>query len=242
MKIHEDIYIVGSGESGFSLSNPFDCTVFLLDGGSECALIDAGCGIEPSRILENILALGIDRHKIHKILLTHAHADHSGGAYALAKTFDATVYALPESAQYVRTGDLQAISLAQAIQGGIYPADYQYHPCPTVALCEAEPLCVGRYTLRVLRTEGHSAGHASYLFSMGMKNILFSGDSIFCDGTFSLQATWDCDLQQYLKTCELLARQNVDVLLPSHGRFALQEGQKHLAKALGSIQQLKLPL
>ena len=38
------VHLVGSGQSGFSLTDPLDCHVYLLDGGSELALIDTGVG------------------------------------------------------------------------------------------------------------------------------------------------------------------------------------------------------
>ena len=58
MRLQERIWIVASGDSGFSLSQPTDCTVYLGDGGSESALIDAGCGLGAEEIEENIKKTG----------------------------------------------------------------------------------------------------------------------------------------------------------------------------------------
>ena len=44
MQLTEFVHLVGSGQSGFSLTDPLDCHVYLLDGGSELALIDTGVG------------------------------------------------------------------------------------------------------------------------------------------------------------------------------------------------------
>ena len=45
MQLTERVYLVGSGASGFSLTHHSDCHIYLIDGGSESALIDAGTGL-----------------------------------------------------------------------------------------------------------------------------------------------------------------------------------------------------
>ena len=54
MRISKNVCIVASGDSGLSLTGPGDCTVYLVDGGSSCALIDAGFTLEPEQIVRNI--------------------------------------------------------------------------------------------------------------------------------------------------------------------------------------------
>jgi hypothetical protein len=44
MRLWERIQLVGSGDGGFGLTDPFDCHVYAVDGGGEPALIDAGIG------------------------------------------------------------------------------------------------------------------------------------------------------------------------------------------------------
>src|SRR5215471_5549245 len=111
MKIAERIHLVGSGQLGFSLTDDFDCHVYLLDGGDEYALIDAGGGREPDEILARIEADGLDLRRVRKVLLTHAHADHAAGAAALRERLALEVLASPTVAGYVREGDERAISL-----------------------------------------------------------------------------------------------------------------------------------
>ena len=71
MRILEDVYLVGSGQMG--ISHPFDCHVYLIDGGDELALVDSGAGVEVRPILSNVRADGLERGKIRKVLLTHHH-------------------------------------------------------------------------------------------------------------------------------------------------------------------------
>ena len=44
MRLTKDICLVGGGNSGFGLSAPLDCHVYVIDGGSEAAIVDAGMG------------------------------------------------------------------------------------------------------------------------------------------------------------------------------------------------------
>ena len=87
MKLMDSVYMVGSGTAGFSMTNAFDCTVYLVDGKDELALIAAGVGVQPERIIKQIERDGFDPAQIGKILLTHGHGDHAGGAYALSKAW-----------------------------------------------------------------------------------------------------------------------------------------------------------
>ena len=59
MKLVDKIYLVGSGDLGASLTDASDCNIYLVDGGSEAALIDAGGGQDPDAILRIIQSHGI---------------------------------------------------------------------------------------------------------------------------------------------------------------------------------------
>src|SRR5215204_6523169 len=78
MRLTRDVALVGGGDSGFNISAPLDCHVYLLDGGEELALVDAGVGHRTGntgQILDNIRADGYDPTNISRLLLTHYHAD-----------------------------------------------------------------------------------------------------------------------------------------------------------------------
>ena len=241
MQLTERIHIVASGEPGFSLTNRFDCTVYLVDGGSSCALIDAGVGVEPERILAQIEKSGISPGSVKKILLTHGHGDHAGGAYALSRMLDAQVYAMEPAAQFIREGDTDSLSLTPAIRAGVYTEDYSFRSCDVTALADGQEVPVGDLSLRVVASEGHSAGHCCYYTEDGGQRILFAGDSVQCGGKIALQAIWDCDLQKYIASIRRLNALRPDLLLPAHGAFALERGYVHLQKACDILDTLALP-
>src|SRR5579859_1772090 len=165
MKIADRVHIVGSGQLGFCLTDDFDCHVYLLDGGDECALIDAGGGRDVEGILAQIEADGLDPGRVRTLLLTHGHTDHAAGAAALRERLGLRVAASPDVARYVREGDERAISLDVARKAGSYPADFVFRPCPVdVELRDGDTFRVGDLTLNVLDTSGHASGHVSYVW------------------------------------------------------------------------------
>ena len=80
MQLAERIHLVGSGSFGFDLTDPYDCHVYLLDGGTELALVDVGAGMGAVEIVANVERSGFDPARITRILCTHAHGDHAGGS------------------------------------------------------------------------------------------------------------------------------------------------------------------
>ena len=77
MQIHERVHLVASGAYGFDLSHPSDCHVYLVDGGSEWALIDAGAGVDEGALSHSLRERGFPVDRIRHLFVTHAHADHS---------------------------------------------------------------------------------------------------------------------------------------------------------------------
>lgn len=241
MQLTPEVHLVGSGRLGFEISNDYDCHVFLLDGGSEAALIDSGVGLETSLILEHIHATGL-ANKVTKIILTHAHSDHMGGAGELRSALDAQVYAPAEAADWVRAADEKAVSLELAKRAGAYPADYRLKPSEVdVELRENDTIRVGDLQLRVLETPGHSRGHCSYVAQTETRKLLFGGDLVFFNGAVILQNIPDCSIQDYAASMEKLDGMNINALLSGHWVLPLRNGQKHIDMAIQAFRGLMVP-
>ena len=58
MKLSDRVYLIGGMAYGYSAQG--DCNMYLIDGGSELALIDAGGGDGITRVLSNIRNMGLD--------------------------------------------------------------------------------------------------------------------------------------------------------------------------------------
>ncbi|WJH32854.1 MBL fold metallo-hydrolase [Paenibacillus sp. CC-CFT747] len=158
MKLSEQVYVVGGGDLGYRISSPFDCNVFLLDGGGEYAMIDAGAGINPGAIEANLIADGIPPEKIRALILTHAHADHAGGAAYWKKRWGAEIMAGALTSDILASGDEERISLPDARRAGVYPPEYRFESCRVDrVLKEGDLVLVGSLSLRILAAPGHSA-------------------------------------------------------------------------------------
>ena len=243
MKLTDRIYLVGSGHLGFSLTDPYDCHVYLIDGGAELALIDAGAGLGVTEIVQNIRAHGFSPERVRHLILTHAHADHAGGAAKLrAALNEPAVYLHAGCAPFLRQGDEAAISLAEARRVGLYPPDYVFEPCPVaVALSADQIIKVGDLKLQVIETPGHSIGHTSFLMDHAGRRAFFGGDLVFFGGQILLQNTWDCDLRAQINSLVKLRHAAVDLFLPGHLTPSLKEGQRHIDAALKVIDGLLVP-
>src|ERR1051325_10030177 len=137
-------------------------------------------------IIEQAEAMGAK--KIEKILLTHIHSDHCGGALALRKRCGAKLRIHRSRAGYL---------------GG---EDFQYGDNDRVAFDGGE--------LNVLHTPGHESGHCCFYESGDQ--ILFSGANILGYGTAVVRPP-DGNMTAYLKSLERLLEFNISLILPGHG-------------------------
>jgi glyoxylase-like metal-dependent hydrolase (beta-lactamase superfamily II) len=137
-------------------------------------------------IIEQGEAMGVK--KIEKILLTHIHSDHCGGALALKK----------------RTGAKLGIHRSRA--GYLGGEDFQYD--------DQDRIAFGGGELQVLHTPGHESGHCCF-YESGDK-VLFSGDNILGYGTAVIHPP-DGNMTDYLESLERLLEFNIDLILPGHG-------------------------
>ena len=69
LRVSQDVYIVG----GADLSHPYDCSVYLVDGGEEMVHIDTGVGEGFELIVDNIRSLGLRPDKLKAVIATHSH-------------------------------------------------------------------------------------------------------------------------------------------------------------------------
>jgi glyoxylase-like metal-dependent hydrolase (beta-lactamase superfamily II) len=243
VKLADRIYLIGSGSLGFGLTDDFDCHVYLIDGGDELAVVDAGAGMGVPQILQIVREHGFEPGRVRHLLLTHAHGDHAGGAARLRAAFGSPrVYMHAACAPFLREGDERAISLVDAKRAGAYPDDYRFERCAVdVELVEGQRVTVGDLQLETIETPGHSRGHVSYRMRHAGRTVLFGGDLVFFGGKILLQNTWDCDLRAHLDSLIKLRDAAIDVLLPGHLTFSLKNGQRHIDAALKIIDGLLVP-
>ncbi len=137
-------------------------------------------------IIQQAEAMGA--RKIEKILLTHIHSDHCGGALALKKRCGAKVGIHRSRAGYL---------------GG---EDFQYG--------DGDRIAFGGGELQVVHTPGHESGHCCFYESAD--RVLFTGDHILGFGTSVIRPP-DGDMADYIRSLERLLQLSIALILPGHG-------------------------
>jgi glyoxylase-like metal-dependent hydrolase (beta-lactamase superfamily II) len=242
MQLTARAHLVGSGRLGLTMTDVGDCNVFLVDGGSEVALIDSGSGYRSDLLLEAIEQAGFSLPSISKVLLTHKHADHSGGAASLRQATGARIYATAETASAIRDGDRFTRNLERAKRAGAYPDDYEFRGVEVDELVShGDRVDIGDLSLTVHETPGHCAGHCSFEYETEGRAVLASGDAVLPLGQIVIQSIPDCSPFDSVASIEALAATDWDVLLPGHLAPVLQEARWHLDAALERVRRGRLP-
>ena len=242
MKLTDDVHLVGGGDYGFGLTHRLDCHTYLINGGSELALIDTGFAADGDEILQLIREDGFDPANISTIVVTHYHADHVGGAAAMRRATGAHVWAGREAAPYIRVADADQIGLNWAKQFGFYPADYEWAPCEVdYEFEDGTRIRVGELELELVATPGHCMGHYCVRMAGRDRTYMFSSDCVFWGGAIILQNVKDSNVQEYAASCNKLANLDWDALLPGHHLISLRNGHRHAEEAANAFNRIGLP-
>lgn len=238
MRISERVSLVASGELSVYLTHASDCNAYLIHGKKNCFLIDTGTGMEQEAVIRAIEAELTA--PLRYILITHHHADHSGGIAGLQAHFGAKVLAPEAELASIRDADEEAMGLAVARRSGYYPADYHVSACqPDMAVRPGQMLELGGERIAVYSAAGHSLGGVCYLFTDG--GMLFSGDLVMRGGLINLQNIPGADLAAYARSVLTLEGAPVRQLYPGHGCFCLKEGRAHIDAAAVQFRSLGVP-
>ena len=185
--------------------------IYLIDGGTEYALIDVGFLDELSDVLELIRQMNFKLSACKVILATHADADHTQGLARAREVLKCKVAAHPRSVAPLEDGD-EVMTYARIDAQNIHI------PMPRckvdLKIDEGDVITVGDRSLTVWSTPGHTAGQLA--FRMG--NLLFSGDNIFRDGCVGvIDAHHGSNLVEFIASLKRIRDCDAEYLLPSHG-------------------------
>jgi glyoxylase-like metal-dependent hydrolase (beta-lactamase superfamily II) len=240
MKIIEGIYLVGSGQ--FGLSSDLDCHIYLVHDGDEAVLIDAGAGKfedDVNYILANIENDGFSLKTVKRFLLTHAHADHSGGGKALKEKLECEAVSGIETKGFVEKGLEHELGLDFAKRSGFYGDDYKFKPFKIdTVIKDGDTITVGNTTIKAILTPGHSTDSMSYLLEKAGNRVLFTGDVVNHGGRMVLLNCEGFDLKMYRENIKKLSNLNIDMLYPGHGVFTLKNGQSHIDILINAFDKL----
>ena len=154
---------------------------YLIDGDDgTLTLVDAGTRTAPRTLLAALGSLGRKPGDVTHLLLSHAHADHAGGARRMVDATAATVRTHEREAVYVREGRMPAVDTST--RGGRLMARL---PGRATGFAKVDvdatfedgdvlPLAGG---ITVIHTPGHTPGHCSFLHPRS--GVLLTADAIF---------------------------------------------------------------
>jgi glyoxylase-like metal-dependent hydrolase (beta-lactamase superfamily II) len=184
---HTNLFVVGTGEAVLiEPATPYDD--------------------ELERVVQWIGALEREGLRLREILLTHHHADHVGGARALARALGLPIAAHAETGARLPAD----VALTRTIEDG-----------ERIALDGTIPL-----VLRAVHTPGHAPGHLCFLEERS--GILVAGDMVAGVGTILIEPG-DGDMALYLESLRRMGSLGASVLAPAHGGV-LRPPQEVLAR------------
>ena len=147
---------------------PFEqnCTLIWDETSKVGAVVDPGGDVP--RILEAIKEIGI---RIEKIVLTHGHLDHVGGAAELAKTLGVKIEGPHEADKFLMAG-VEAQARNYGLAGMANATSDRW-------LQEGDTLTVAGHDFEIFHCPGHSPGSLVYLNRRGrfalVGDVLFQG-------------------------------------------------------------------
>jgi hydroxyacylglutathione hydrolase len=180
-----------------------NCALLYNDKTKQAAVIDPGGDID--HIMEAIAKLGL---KVEKILITHGHIDHAGGADELREKLGVTVEGPHKDDEFL----LQDLPKSGS-QYGLLTARVLV---PDRWLVEGDVVEAAGFTFRIIEAPGHSPG--SVVFFNQAQRFAFMGDVLFKGsiGRTDLRLGNHADLIKAIKEKILPLGDDV-TFLPGHG-------------------------
>jgi hydroxyacylglutathione hydrolase len=212
MKVH---YIAGVA---------YDSNVYLLED-EDPMVVDTGTGMHVDSTLEEIAKI-VPLESIWRVVLTHSHYDHIGGAEAICKATGARMYLHEAEAEPLRAGDM-SLTISRMFGKGVGEIDVE-------PLKEGQTLRCGSSELEVVHTPGHSPGSITLLERKSGAAIV--GDTVFCDGGVG---RWDLpggDLGKLRSSLRRLRTLGLMSMYPGHGSYAEGDAEHHLGLSAEYIE------
>jgi len=209
---------------------------FVEDDGS-VTLVDTGVKKAPPKIVAGLAAIGKHPQDVQRIVLTHAHPDHAGGAAEMARQTGAPVSIHDGDRAWCEAGEVLAKPTETSLLGRLLmrvskPTFEPFTPGPELHDGEVLPVAGG---LRVVHTPGHSPGHVALLHETS--GVLITGDSIFNVLRLRISPKSLCaDFQMTRQTAHRLGELDYDVAAFTHGtevRDNAREQVRGFLRALG---------
>jgi glyoxylase-like metal-dependent hydrolase (beta-lactamase superfamily II) len=190
----------------------------LRDDDGQVTLVDMGLKFSGPKVMAALAAIGSAPSEVTRLVLTHAHSDHAGGAAHVAAATGQGVEIHGDDAGYAREGK-SAPRDRSFLLGRIFDRlsrGQAFAPVPVEReLVDGEVLPVAG-GLRVVHTPGHSPGHVSLLHEP--TRLLITGDAIFNVRRLRWPVRAFCaDFAMTTRTAGVLGELDYDLAAFTHG-------------------------
>jgi glyoxylase-like metal-dependent hydrolase (beta-lactamase superfamily II) len=182
-----------------------NCYLVCIAGRPDCVVVDPG--LEPDRIIEEILELGVEPAAI---LNTHGHADHIAGNRALKERW-------PGCPLAIGAGDADKLTDPAGNLSASYGLPFVSPPADRT-LREGETLDLAGVRWTVRETPGHSRGHVVFVASELRPVLVLGGDVLFA-GSVGRTDFPDGDAGALVASIrdKLFTLPDDTIVLPGHG-------------------------
>ena len=218
-EIVKDIFMVG----GPDITDGRDGCVYLLSLG-ELILIDTGAGWSVDKIINNVHRLELNCKNLSRILLTHCHIDHIGGAPEIKRRFGSKIYIHKLDAPPVENGD-PILTAATWYQTTFPPT-----PVDAKFNLSEEILTIGQQKIVCLHTPGHTRGSICIYLDKDGKRILFGQD---LHGP--ILEEFGSNLDDYGRSTKKLIDLDADILCEGH--FGIYKTKKDVRNYILSYRR-----
>jgi len=203
--------------AGKDLINSF---ALVQDDGS-VTLVDTGLKRAPARIVAGLASIGKHPRDVTRIVLTHVHPDHAGGAAEMSRRTGAPVLVHGDDHGWARSGRISGANDPSTRLGRLFARAGDatieaFEPGPALTDGQLLPVSGG---VRVVHTPGHSPGHISLLIESS--GTLITGDALFnfrfLRGARISPAFLCSDFAMTKRTAHRLGDMEYDVAAFTHG-------------------------
>lgn len=190
-----------------------DVCAYLLDSGQGLILIDTGYQASLYLMIDRIWKSGHNPRDIRNILLSHWHWDHVNGCAGVAEMSNAEIWLSEEDEKQhqLHKDETEPLMMTEYSITNIYDYD--------------KPIELGRFSVRVRKTPGHTPGAVSFFFEdrddeTGEKYVCAMhgglGLNTMRPEVLKKDGFSEEMVHQFVRDCEEISKWKVDIMLPSH--------------------------
>ncbi|GGQ04085.1 MBL fold metallo-hydrolase [Streptosporangium pseudovulgare] len=211
---------------------------YLWDDGGSLTLVDAGIAGCGEAVAEAVGRLGFRREDLRRIVLTHFHEDHAGGAAEISAWGDAEVLAHRLEAPIIR-GEVQGPPPDFTDEERALHRSLGAHLLPPAPPCRVDrELTDGDVVgfgggARVIATPGHTGG--SLALHLPEHGVLFTGDTVAHVEGRVMPGVFNLDRDETLRSFRGLAGLDVQVACVGHGEPVMDGAGAALRAAAAAL-------